>query len=106
MWSILDRVKQFLPRRARRNRRTPTSSASYRPTLELLEERCVPADVTWMAGQTGNWSDGTKWVGGNAPGQADRAVFPSGVATIDQANITVADIRMEGGNITIPANRT
>jgi hypothetical protein len=38
----------------------------YRPRLELLEDRRVPA-VTWINPTSGFWDDGANWSTGNAP---------------------------------------
>jgi Bacterial Ig-like domain (group 3) len=105
MLSILGKAKQWFGQRAKKNRSHSAQCSGYRPTVEVLECRCVPANITWGGG-VGNWSVGANWVGGNAPVAGDTATIPRGILTIDQANITVAQISMQGGGVTIPANRT
>src|SRR5688572_20593933 len=42
----------------------------YRPLLEFLESRLVPATYTWVGnGATENWSDGNNWQHINGFGQ-------------------------------------
>jgi len=48
------------------------------PRLQLihLEDRCQPANITWLGtGENGDWSRGENWDGGSAPGAADTALL-------------------------------
>lgn len=49
----------------------------YRLLLEQLEDRCVPAAVSWDGGAgTSNWQDANNWDTDVAPTSADDAVIP------------------------------
>jgi hypothetical protein len=83
----------WFSRPIRRTRRSvPPRPARCRLALETLEIRDLPANITWIGGayanlsdlcankQTGDpsaWSNGLNWVGGQAPGANDTAVFPA-----------------------------
>jgi autotransporter-associated beta strand protein len=59
--------------------------------LEHLEDRCVPATLTWTCGFfhiDNNWSDGTNWggLGSRAPADGDDLVFPDGFLSPDSHN--------------------
>ena len=66
--SWLDWVAGLNPAKAKRSRsaRRPRVSRAWRPCLERLEDRVVPATVTWMGG-SGNWDAGANWAGGSVP---------------------------------------
>jgi autotransporter-associated beta strand protein len=61
---------------------------AFRPRLEVLEGRLLPAPVTWHGGAVdalgnpnANWSAGANWAGGIAPVADDDLIFPAnGVA--------------------------
>ena len=54
-----------------------------RPRCEQLEDRVVPATITWNNPSGGNWDLGSNWVGGVVPGKTDQAVIDTaGTATI------------------------
>jgi hypothetical protein len=53
---------------------------SFRPRLEVLEDRAVPAMIAWDGGPTGNgtdWLDATNWAGDVQPGAADDVTLGS-----------------------------
>src|SRR4051812_45603255 len=43
----------------------------YRPGLESLEQRIVPALVQWVGAQDGDWNTPENWDGGAVPGPDD-----------------------------------
>ena len=63
--------------------------------LESLEDRVVPATITWNNPSGGAWDVGTNWVGNVAPGSGDTALIDTtGAATI---TITSSDnIQVQG----------
>ena len=62
------------PRRQAAGRRP-----AFRPRLEALEHRVVPATRTWDGGGTSNaWSDKVNWAGDVLPATGDDLVFPAG----------------------------
>ncbi len=44
----------------------------------MLEDRCVPATITWNGPANGLWSAGANWVGGVAPQNEDSVKFDPG----------------------------
>src|SRR5439155_19722589 len=70
------------PRRQAAGRRP-----AFRPRLEALEHRVVPATRTWDGGgTTNNWSDQFNWVGFGAPAAGDDLVFPAGALRLTSVN--------------------
>jgi hypothetical protein len=77
--------------------------------LEALEERAVPATVTWINPSSGNWADGSNWSTGHAPGSSDDVVIdqPGVTVTHSSGNDTVhslvegssSDIDLTGGSL-------
>jgi RHS repeat-associated protein len=71
------------------------------PQIERLEDRVVPANITWTGGgTTNNWTDSHNWMGNVVPGAADTAIFNSGAktATVDTGFAgTVAGIQINSG---------
>jgi hypothetical protein len=57
-------------------------SPSFRPHLEILEGRTLPAIVTWINPAGGDWDTASNWDAGQVPTASDDAV-------IDMANISV-----------------
>lgn len=50
----------------------------WKPRLEILEDRCVPATRTWDGGAiSNNWTNAKNWVGDIAPVAGDDLIFPS-----------------------------
>jgi hypothetical protein len=76
---LLRRVTNRFAQPAARGRRPRT--ARFRPALDLLESRTLPANVTWVGG-SGDWTDPGHWSTGALPGSGDDAF-------ISQANVTV-----------------
>src|SRR5262249_36011107 len=84
------------------------SRRSFRPNVEVLEERLTPADYTWTNGAgTGLWENPGNWAGGAIgqypTGPGNRAVFDATrsnadvrVGTNGQA-LTVGAILMSNG---------
>ncbi len=64
-----------------------TQQLRYRPSLEPLEERRLPASVVWTGlGFNDNWSTGANWQGGFAPSAGDDLVFPNGAQRLNNFN--------------------
>lgn len=97
------RIPQSYPR-ARR-----VGSIQRLPRLETLEDRSVPATIQWSAAVGGSFTDGTKWVGGVAPGGADDAVIPFAGITVTAGAQTVqsltsaATLSVSGGTFAVTA---
>lgn len=49
---------------------------------ELLELRCVLADITWLGAIDDNWHAPGNWSTGTVPGDGDVAIFQGGSATL------------------------
>jgi fibronectin-binding autotransporter adhesin len=81
-----------------------------RPSLELLEDRLVPATHTWTGAASNLWSNGNNWTGGKpVAGEAHTAlVFPAGASNVlnvnDVAGLTLESISFTGGGYFIGAN--
>ncbi len=57
--------------------------------MEILEDRQLLATIA--AATSGNWLDGSTWIGGVAPGASDRALIGTGkTVTLDASTPTVA----------------
>ena len=86
--------------------------------IEQLEDRLVPAMVTWTNPGSGNWDVGANWSTGNVPGAGDNAVIntqATGTITIqsddaeavDQLSLASNDtLSFTGGTLTIGASST
>jgi hypothetical protein len=48
--------------------------------VERLEDRTVPATITWVNSGSGNWDVGSNWSTGTVPGGNDTAVINSATA--------------------------
>ena len=80
----------MLPARVWRSLLRKTQLAPRRPSLrrlsaEQLEDRLVPATVSWINLGSGNWDVGSNWSSGAVPGSGDTAV----INTTGNATITV-----------------
>lgn len=85
----------------------------FRPRLEALEDRCVPAGVTWTLGDNGdfavagNWTvDGTNPPVHRVPTASDDVSIPGNVVVTSSASQTVNSIsatglRVLGGTFTV-----
>jgi hypothetical protein len=69
--------------------------------FQALEERVLPATIMWKAPVDGNFSEGSNWVGGQAPGPNDTAVIDATTGhytvTLD-ANSTVAGFTLNAAD--------
>jgi hypothetical protein len=81
-------------------RKLPAGRQAFRVRLNLepLEDRTLPATITWIAG-SGNFDDGANWSGGVVPGPNDVAVIDTGSTA---ATITIQN----GDNIQVQAINT
>jgi hypothetical protein len=52
------------------------------PRLEALEDRFVPATITWVGPNIGDWDQASNWRGGAVPGPNDDAVIASPDVTV------------------------
>lgn len=72
----------------------------------------APKVIKWTAAADGNWSDGTKWAGGVAPGVGDTALFDS--SSVKNVTVTADTGALGGvyfesgytGTVTVNATRT
>ncbi|MBL8821752.1 MAG: autotransporter-associated beta strand repeat-containing protein [Planctomycetia bacterium] len=86
------------------------NKSKYRPRLEILEDRCVPATRTWDGGAlSNNWSNASNWVGNIAPVAGDDLIFPAGnfdkTADNDYTPGTHFRSISVGGGYTLKGNR-
>src|SRR5438445_7263480 len=59
-------------------RRPIRNAPPRRLRLEALEDRTVPATITWVNPAGGDWGTPSNWSGGTVPGAADDAVINLG----------------------------
>ena len=78
--SLLEKILEF-------NRRPRPSH--FRLNIEVLEERAVPATITWINSGSGNWDTAANWSTGSIPGSSDDAVINTAAA---------ATITIQGGD--------
>ncbi len=62
-------------KRSRKSKRPAVNPRHTKLQLESLEDRVVPATVTWMNPLGGDWDTGSNWSTGQAPGSGDDAVI-------------------------------
>lgn len=74
---------------------------SYRPSLEALEERWVPAVKTWTGAVDMDMRNSANWNGGRPEGQQDEAIFNDSAAR--DARLNVGDT-LTVGKLTVAAN--
>ena len=106
--NLVGRKSRALADRRRSARRTPFLQLR----LEVLEDRLVPALLTWTGAQDNLWntnfSGSTNWSGNAIPQDGDDLVFPAGVANrTNTNNITGLDlnsIAFSGINYVIGGN--
>ncbi|MDY3557767.1 autotransporter-associated beta strand repeat-containing protein [Gemmata sp. JC673] len=91
---------------------TPRTRIGARPWLQLtaLEDRSVPATLTWT-GTGGNllWSNSGNWSGNVAPVTGDTLIFPTGVTGLTNNNyqagtLSLNDIQIQGDGYTLIGN--
>jgi autotransporter-associated beta strand protein len=74
------------PRRGSSSRK-PQGQQVFRPVLESLEDRAVPALITWTGGGANNaWTNPANWVANVAPSPGDDLLFPAGAARFSNTN--------------------
>ena len=86
---------------------TPTPTATPTPTMTPTPTPTVTPSVSLVAynGDTGNWSDSTKWTPGTVPNNGNNGVdydvnFSSGTLTQDIADgVTINQLFMSGGTL-------
>lgn len=85
-------------------------TSTFRPRLEALEGRVVPAIVTWDGGAqfSNRWSEPLNWVGDVAPVSGDELEFPAGALRLTNVNnfpsgTFFRSIRFTGSGYTISA---
>jgi hypothetical protein len=86
-WLFLNQF--FSPKLSSSRKKLPNHSRKFRRSLlalESLEDRVVPATITWSNPNGGAWDVGSNWVGGAAPGSGDTAV----IDTTSAATITIS----------------
>jgi hypothetical protein len=77
---LLHLMSQAL-RRGRRAAQRPRTVRA-RPRVEALEDRTLPAVVTWISSISGAWDVGSNWSTGRKPGAADDAVIDAPGLTV------------------------
>jgi hypothetical protein len=55
--------------------RKQAHASSYRPQIELLEDRVVLSTIRWINSANGNWEDASNWSGGVVPGSGDDVII-------------------------------
>jgi autotransporter-associated beta strand protein len=68
----------LLPLLSRFRRQPARATPAFRPRLDCLEDRVLPATSVWNGAGDGHWSNGGNWVGGLAPAPGDDLLFPAG----------------------------
>src|SRR6516225_8000083 len=66
--------------RPARSRRRAAVRPSFRPRLQVLEDRTVPATVSWSNPAGGDWSVASNWSTGTLPGPNDDVVIDSPIS--------------------------
>lgn len=103
---------RHLPRRSRRRTRPSGAWRRHRLPLRLeaLEDRCVPASVTWIGPDGGDWDTAANWSTGNVPGATDDvSITTPGLTVVHSqfiadtiASLTATEaITISGGSLTI-----
>src|SRR5438128_7395476 len=75
--------------RSRANRRPARMPASFfRPRLEQLESRVVPAPIVWTGNSSSDnsWTDPQNWQGNLVPSVGDDLIFPGGAKQTHSTN--------------------
>src|SRR5262245_35865800 len=88
-------------------------STRSRLGIETLEDRTVPAIVTWDGGSffSNNWTAGGNWIGNVAPKPGDDLVFPAGAGRLTSnfndfaPGTAFGSITFTGGGYKLNGNR-
>lgn len=81
--------------------RVPLTNRRRQLRLENLEDRTVPAVITWGGATSGSFSDPTKWIGGVAPGPTDDAVIPTTSAVVTVSGATSVNSLVLAGDLSV-----
>jgi parallel beta-helix repeat protein len=101
MQSIMAKLKKLIrpkpPRGQRRNK--------YRPIVEVLEHRCLLAELTWTGAVGTNWFDGGNWTlpgkkAGFVPGSTDDVIIAAGKDG-NAATVPATNRAAEAGTVTV-----
>jgi fibronectin-binding autotransporter adhesin len=109
---MLRLVSQSFRRGRRAARRAPAPRS--RPRVEALEDRTLPATVTWISSVSGAWDVGSNWSTGKKPGAADDVVISSSSITVTHSTGTDAvhsvtsngTLELSGGTLSLSAAST
>jgi hypothetical protein len=83
----------------RRSRRSPKPPRRFVPHVELLETRCLPANIAWTGNGDGIWwSDSDNWDALQVPGQGDDVANASGDIQLSGA-VQVNSLALSGGSL-------
>jgi hypothetical protein len=78
--------------------------ARARPCLEALEDRTLPAAVTWTGNASTHWSDAGNWSTGHVPGAGDDVVInrPGAVVVYDSSsNAVLHSLQLTAGTLSV-----
>ena len=78
-------------------RRSPPRAPRFRPHLESLEDRAVPATVLWVNPSGGDWDVGSNWSTGQVPTKSDRVVVALPGVTITHSQNVADSVRSISG---------
>jgi hypothetical protein len=106
---LVQRMRNAL-RRGRPSKPRP-GRKPFRPWLDALEDRCVPAMITWGNPLGGDFGTASNWVGNVLPGPNDTAVIPNGPngngivvtynGTMSSDTLVVGNLSLNGSNSTL-----
>jgi hypothetical protein len=110
---VMRLTKCVVRRSPERSGRWPTD---FRPHLEVLEDRTLPAQVFWTNAAGGDWDTASNWSTGATPGSADDVIIdvPSGVTVTHSQNIadtvqslvSQANLAVSFGSLTVTSDTT
>ena len=63
------------------------------PSLEALEDRSLPATVTWINPLGGNWTDAKNWDARRVPNKADDAVIALDNVVVSFASASTLNVK-------------
>src|SRR5262245_9046021 len=90
---LLARLRSWLYRRAQSPPHVAVPRRSFRPCLEVLEDRLAPAIASV---QSGAWNNSATW-GGTIPGQSDDVTISNGTTVTLDAGTNVASVTIASG---------